>query len=94
METGPENWKNCSLEHLEKSRTHRVGSGGLLDMAGHDESPERTEKFSYACNRFHEILTSICPITHNHKSKRIWWMTELRVQTSTNLKGSCEKTFT
>ena len=46
METGPENWKNCSLEHLEKSRTHWVGSGGLLDMAGHDESPERTEIFS------------------------------------------------
>ena len=38
--------KNCSLEHLEKSRTNRVGSGGLLDMAGHDESPERTEIFS------------------------------------------------
>ena len=47
METGPENWKNCSLEHLEKSRTHRVGSGGLLDMAGHDESPEGTEIFRY-----------------------------------------------
>ena len=46
METGPENWKSCSLEHLEKSRTNRVGSGGLLDMAGHDESPERTEMFA------------------------------------------------
>ena len=28
--------KSCSLEHLEKSRTNRVGSGGLLDMARHD----------------------------------------------------------
>ena len=47
METGPENWKNCSFENLEKSRTHRVGSGGLLDMAGHDESPEGTEIFNF-----------------------------------------------
>ena len=52
METGPENWKSCSLEHLEKSRTNRVGSGGLLDMAGHDESPERTEILSYAAKDF------------------------------------------
>ena len=76
METGPENWKNCSLEHLEKSRTNRVGSGGLLDMARHDESPERTEIFSYACNRFHDILNSISPITHNPNSKGNWWTTE------------------
>ena len=71
METGPENLKSCSLQHLEKSRTYRVGSGGLLDMAGHDESPERTEIFSYACNRFHDILNSVSPISHKPKSKRI-----------------------
>ena len=62
METGPENWKNCSLEHLEKSRTNRVGSGGLLDMAGHDESPERTEIFSYVRDfRIFQLLSVPLP---------------------------------
>ena len=66
METGPENWKNCSLEHLEKSRTHRVGSGGLLDMAGHDESPERTEIISYVIRDFRK--TCKCPFS----LKKVW----------------------
>ena len=74
METGPENWKNCSFEHLEKSRTHRVGSGGLLDMAGHDESPERTEKFSYVKDfRTFQLVSVLSPI---RRFVVVWWVTE------------------